>query len=211
MLSGLPPIFRLQRPSQWEIDAFLAGQQGLACTYAQVGATHPSQGEAALRALPSSFRVIRERAVVGQGEAAYQAARAAVASWRFLQLPWLEVHGQIVPLRAEAVVAMLAHLHGGWALNASRVVYLLEESGPRHRFGFAYGTLPGHAIVGEERLLVEWRPEDGRVWYDLLSFSQPSHWLARLGEFPLRALQARFAGDTRAALAQAVARRPRQL
>ena len=41
-------------------------------------------------------------------------------------------------------------------MNAGRVVYLVDEDGPVPRFGFAYGTLPGHAESGEERFLVEW-------------------------------------------------------
>lgn len=49
------------------------------------------------------------------------------------------------------------------------------------RFGFAYGTLPSHAEIGEERFMVELR--DGAVWYDILAFSQAvarQGWLIRL-------------------------------
>ena len=38
------------------------------------------------------------------------------------------------------------------------------------RFGFAYGTLPGHGGSGEERFLIE-RDRDDGVWYDILAFS----------------------------------------
>jgi uncharacterized protein (UPF0548 family) len=71
-------------------------------------------------------------------------------------------------------------------------------------FGFAYGTLPGHAESGEERFLVEWDRAGGDVWYDLLAFSRPRHVLARLG-YPLaRRLQNRFAKESAAAMRRAV-------
>ena len=76
------------------------------------------------------------------------------------------------------------------------------------RFGFAYGTLPGHAESGEERFLVEWDRADDAVWYDILAFSRPRHPLARLG-YPLtRRTQRRFARDSAAAIRQAVAHAP---
>ena len=55
-------------------------------------------------------------------------------------------------------------LLGLWWLNACRIVYVVDEAGPVTKFGFAYGTLPGHAGTGEERFLVEWdRASDERV------------------------------------------------
>jgi uncharacterized protein (UPF0548 family) len=57
---------------------------------------------------------------------------------------------------------------------------------------------------GEERFSVEYHREDDSVWYDLLAFSIPLHWLAILG-YPLsRAAQRRFATDSKAAMLRAV-------
>jgi uncharacterized protein (UPF0548 family) len=78
------------------------------------------------------------------------------------------------------------------------------RAGAGQRFGFAYGTLPGHAESGEERFTVEWHEADGAVWYDILAFSRPRRLLARLG-YPLaRRLQKRFARDSAAAMRRAV-------
>jgi uncharacterized protein (UPF0548 family) len=45
-----------------------------------------------------------------------------------------------------------------WSLNPCRVVYVLEETGGEvERYGFAFGTLPGHSEEGEERFTVERR------------------------------------------------------
>jgi len=66
------------------------------------------------------------------------------------------------------------------------------------------GTLADHVESGEERFSVEWRRQDGSVWYDLLAFSRPRHPLAKLGTPMGRALQRRFARDSLQAMARAV-------
>ena len=56
---------------------------------------------------------------------------------------------------------------------------------------------------GEERFTVAWH-EDDAVWYDILAFSRPNHFLARLGYPLVRRLQKRFARDSAAAMKRAV-------
>lgn len=51
-----------------------------------------------------------------------------------------------------------------------RVVAVVDE--PRRR-GFAYGTLPGHPLSGEESFVVEHRDDDS-VWLTIRSLSRPS-------------------------------------
>lgn len=56
-----------------------------------------------------------------------------------------------------------------------RVVYVIDEP---NRKGFAYGSLPGHPIEGEDFFLVE-REDDGSVWLTVRSLSRPSRrWFA---------------------------------
>jgi uncharacterized protein (UPF0548 family) len=118
-------------------------------------------------------------------------------------LGWVQLCWPDAPIEPGTVVGILAWAGGLWWLNACRVVYVLDEPGPPRRFGFAYGTLADHAETGEERFTVEWRDDDS-VWYDLLAFSRPRHWLARLG-YPLtRRTQKRFALDSLAAMTAAV-------
>ncbi len=70
------------------------------------------------------------------------------------------------------------------------------------KYGFAYGTLEGHAEFGEERFTVEYNPADQSVWYDLYAFSRPG--LAAGIGYPFsRALQKRFAKDSMAAMQNA--------
>lgn len=93
-------------------------------------------------------------------------------------------------------------------MNACRIVYVVDVVGGAdnvRRCGFAYGTLPDHGAVGEERFMVEWRPADDSVWYDLYALSRPGHPLARLG-YPLaRGLQRRFARASKRAMVAAAA------
>ena len=71
---------------------------------------------------------------------------------------------------------------GLWSLNASRVVYVVDEPGPVHRFGFAYGTLPDHVETGEGAISPsEWDAASGDVWDDIFAFSRPLLTLMRVG------------------------------
>ena len=65
-----------------------------------------------------------------------------------------------------------------------RVVYVLDE--PNHR-GFAYGTLPGHAEIGEELFAVRFDPVTEEVHAECTAFSRHGTWWSRLGA-PVTAL-----------------------
>lgn len=99
---------------------------------------------------------------------------------------------------------MMGRAIGLWWLNACRIVYVVDESGPITRFGFAYGTLPRHVETGEERFLIEWDRAKNCVWYDILAFSRPNHFLTRLGYPLVRRLQKRFARDSATAMFKTV-------
>jgi hypothetical protein len=68
-----------------------------------------------------------------------------------------------------------------------RVVYVTDSPG---RFGFAYGTLPGHPERGEEAFHVI-RSEDGTVAFEIVAFSRPASTMARLGGPLSRMVQSR--------------------
>jgi uncharacterized protein (UPF0548 family) len=189
-------MMRLRKPPPAAIRDFLQGQAKLGLTYAAVGAT--------AAAPPAGCVVDHTRVRLGEGEQVFAAARAALLRWEQFRLGWVEAWPGETPIRTGEVVVVMARILGLWWLNAARVVYVVDEEGPTRRFGFAYGTLPGHAESGEERFLVEWDREGGGVWYDLLAFSRPRHPLARLG-YPLaRRLQKRFARESAAAMRRAV-------
>ncbi len=186
------------RPSAERITEYLDEQRALPLTYAHRGLTNE---ESLLAGPPAGFVLDHNQQRLGSGEAAFEAARAALRRWVMFPAPWTAVLPHPAPLEAERTVAVVIRAFGVWWLNSARILYVVDEPA---RFGFAYGTLPGHAECGEERFLVE-RRDDGSVWYDLRAFSRPRYWAARLGQPVTRALQRRFARESKAAMAAAVA------
>ena len=119
------------------------------------------------------------------------------------EMRWVQLCWPDTPIREGATVAVLVSHMGFWSLNAARIVYVVEEDGADKKFGFAYGTLLEHGERGEERFTVEFHAKDQSVWYEVCAFSQPN-FLARLA-YPLsRALQKRFARDSKIAMQKAV-------
>ena len=120
-------------------------------------------------------------------------------------LGWVRLCWPHSPVTAGSNVAILIWHLGFWSLNPARIVYVLNEDVPLKRFGFAYGTLIGHAESGEERFTVEWNRKTDEVYYDLLAFSRPSLLAAKLG-YPLaRHLQRKFARDSLNSMRRATA------
>jgi uncharacterized protein (UPF0548 family) len=186
----------LRRPTAEAVQAFLASQARLDLTYSAVGATATSP--------PAGYVVDHTRMRLGAGEKVFAAAKAALERWQQFRLGWLEASPEDTPIQEGHVVAILARSIGLWWLNACRIVVVVDEDGPVKRFGFAYGTLPDHAGSGEERFLIEWDREDDSVWYDILAFSRPRHFLARLGYPCVRRVQKRFGRESAAAMCRAV-------
>ena len=116
----------------------------------------------------------------------------------------MEAWSPETPIQTGEVVAVIAMNLGLWWLNACRIVYVVDETGPIQRYGFAYGTLPDHAEKGEERFLVEWDRASGEVWYDILAFSRPHLLLTWLGYPYIRRVQKRFGRESAAAMLKAV-------
>ncbi len=186
----------LRRPTAETIRAFLAAQARLDLTYSAVGATATSP--------PAGYVVDHTRTRLGTGEKVFAAAKAALERWQQFGLGWLEASPEDTPIKEGQVVAILARSIGLWWLNACRIVAVVDEDGPVKRFGFAYGTLPDHAGSGEERFLVEWDRADDSVWYDILAFSQPRHFLARIGYPWVRRTQKKFGRESAAVMRRAV-------
>ncbi len=73
---------------------------------------------------------------------------------------------------------------------------MIEDVGAIGRYGFAFGTLPGHSERGEERFTVEWHRSDDSVWYEVFAIAGPHHLLAKVGYPVMRLIQKRFAVDS---------------
>lgn len=182
-------------PDADRIAAFLELQQSLPVSYPEVGHS--------LDRSPAGYNIDHNRVMLGRGEEVFEKACAALRSWTMFPAPWTRIDPPNAPIVAGQTVAMLAQVYGLWWLNACRIVYVIDETAPVQRFGFAYGTLPGHVEKGEERFTVE-RLADDTVWYDLRAFSRPRFWLVRLAKPLARGLQRRFATESKLAMQHAV-------
>jgi uncharacterized protein (UPF0548 family) len=211
-------VWSLTAPSAAEIRTFLTRQAARPFSYPGVGLTRTLRPGPGGAEPPAGFDLDHNRTRLGAGEEDFAAARRAIARWLMFPRGWTRVvgHGEpeldsegtgVPAFREGTLVAVVARALGVYWRSACRVVYVLGEGDGQdgaRRYGFAYGTLPGHVEHGEERFSVELLP-DGSVWYDLLAFSRPHYWAARLAKPLARRLQRRFVRDSLDQMRRAVA------
>ena len=187
---------RLFSPTEGQLRSFLHEQSRCEFTYEDVGASADGA--------PPGFTLDHNRVCLGKGPAVFAAACDALRRWQMFATPWTRLFPDDSPIEPGRVVAMSARAFGLWWSSSCRIVYVVDETQPLRRFGFAYGTLPGHVECGEERFLIEWDADDN-VWYDLRAFSRPRHPLVRLARPLARRLQLQFVLDSQAAMRRSVA------
>ena len=183
----------LRRPSAGRLAAYLAREAAISFSYGDPGVSR--QGRLA------GFDLDENAVTLGHGPAVFDAARAALLRWQQFPSGWTFIFPGDAPIVPGAVIAMTARVLGLWWPNSCRIVYTVDEPG---RFGYAYGTLPGHVERGEELFLLEQAP-DGMVTYHIRAVSRPRFWLARLGYPLVRFFQRRFVRDSQRAMLAAVA------
>jgi len=189
-------MFSVRKPSFECVLRLLSEQKNRDFTYSAVGATAGTP--------PAGFVVDHTRIQLGNGEQIFEAAKTAIKCWEQFQLGWVESSSRDIPIEKGQVVGVLARVFGLWCLNACRIVSVVDEVGPINRYGLVYGTLPSHVQSGEERFQVEWDRNENTVWYDILAFSRPNHFLTRLGYPMVRRIQKKFARDSGAAMKLAI-------
>lgn len=167
-------------------------------TYEEVGATRtepPTVG----------YAVDRWGTQLGRGEEVWQRATQAVRDFAMYPPAWTQVFRSREQVEEGLVfVTAIRHL-GIWSLNPCRILYVVDEKGDAPRFGFALGTLEGHAEMGEERFLISWDRARDLVRYEVLGFSRPKLWFVRLGAPIARMYQKRFHRDSVANMLRVVA------
>jgi uncharacterized protein (UPF0548 family) len=191
-------VLSFRQPGTDAIRGFLSRQNAAPFSYPTPGMTHePPSPE---------WKVGRERVELGSGAATYEAACAAIDRWAMFDIGWVNLYWPDEPPSEGRTVAVLARLGPLWALNACRVSYVVRERGDAIRYGFAYGTLADHLEKGEERFVVSWNRSSGVVTYDVVAYSRPRHWIARIGGPVASAAQRRFRIDSGLAMRAAVSR-----
>jgi uncharacterized protein (UPF0548 family) len=152
-------------------DGDVAGHQAAEPAYDHVGSTLDPDG------CPAGIARYEDRVTVGRGDAAFGSAKAALRSWR----PQRALGATVAPagVRPDAGETVVLGLGIGPArlVVPNRIVAVVDQA---RRYGYAYGTLPGHPERGEELFLVE-QHDDGTVELTIRVDAQPSPPLRRLG------------------------------
>ncbi|MEQ1500718.1 MAG: DUF1990 domain-containing protein [Myxococcota bacterium] len=194
-----PFIFRATAPTAEDVDRVVGWSSGAPFTYAPVGATRGP--------LPAGWDHDEVREGIGHGAEVARRAEDALRRWTMFDLGWVRPHHTDVPQIEGATMAFTARTYGVYTINVCRVVYRIDDDdGVVRRAGFAYGTLPGHVLSGEEQFELRWDRRSDEVTFGIRKFSRPNLLLVRLvGPALIRPLQRRFSVDAIARLA-AVAR-----
>jgi uncharacterized protein (UPF0548 family) len=191
-------VILLRNPSDTRIGRFLDDQRSLPFSYPEVGASRDGA--------PPGYPVNQLRGRLGVGPETFARAVEALRRWRMYETGWTKLCWPDAPIMEGTVVGVLGLHFGLWSLNACRIVYVIEEEEASllRRYGFAFGTLPGHVERGEERFTVEWDRADDSVSYEVFAFACPAHPLARADPPFVRLVQRQFAAASLRAMAAAV-------
>ncbi|MGW7516354.1 DUF1990 family protein [Streptomyces sp. NPDC054796] len=157
-------------------------------TYAETGATWEDTA-------PPGYRTLRVSTVLGSGDAVFRAAAAALMEWRMHRAMGVRVaKGATRAGRATPGAEVTVGLGVGplRVYGPCRVVWTAEGE---RLAGWAYGTLPGHPVSGEEAFLVsrDGAGPDAAVVLTVRAFSRPRTWWTRAAGPLLRWFQRAYA------------------
>jgi uncharacterized protein (UPF0548 family) len=171
-------VFRLRAPDDAARQTILERGASASLTYGEVGATRAG-------ALPHGYTHDRYR--LDLEPESFARACDGLRAWQAHLGAGIDVYPRDAPLHVGTDVIVAARAGPLHALAPCRVVYVVDEA---DRFGFAYGTLPGHPERGEEAFVVE-RDAGGDTTFTIVAFSRPAELLARLGKPVARTIQRR--------------------
>jgi uncharacterized protein (UPF0548 family) len=167
-------------PSDQRLDAVLARVAGATVTYREVGATKDGS-------LPAGYRHERRSVSIGRGDNVFRRGQDAIRQWQAHRGAGAIIWPATPPLVAGTEVVAALRFGPIFVLAPCKIVYVTDDP---DRFGFGYGTLPGHPERGEEAFHVE-RSTDGEVTFGVVAFSRPADLLGRIGSPVARAVQNR--------------------
>jgi uncharacterized protein (UPF0548 family) len=134
--------------------------------------TYPEIGATCGEVMPRGYRHVHRRDRLATGVEAYRRAVDGLRRWDMHRGAGLRVPASTPPpavgVRVTASVARLR--------IPCQVVWVVDEE---RRYGYGYGTLPGHPESGEEAFMVHLDAAD-QVWMDVKAFSRPARWYTRL-------------------------------
>ncbi|MEA2825638.1 MAG: hypothetical protein QOG43_77 [Actinomycetota bacterium] len=179
--------FGRRRPRAAGTGAFHVGRlsvtaldRRLADASAAPGVSYPEIGCTLVPGATPSFT-----RTLGHGPAAFDGAVQGLREWAPQLALGARVHPPDAPITIGTTVLIVLRAGPLEVVARDRIVVCVDEPG---RFGFAYGTLPGHPERGEESFLVRLLP-DGTVTGTVTVVAGPGSWPAKLGGPVLGVLQ----------------------
>ncbi len=115
---------------------------------------------------------------------------AALDQWRAHTGAGVRVFPADAPLEAGTTVALSVRLGPVVDVFGCRIVQVVDEP---DRYGFAYGTLPGHPERGEESFILD-RTGDSAVTFTVTVFAQGAQLVTRLAQPLTSAVSSRYIG-----------------
>ncbi|MFM2438036.1 MAG: hypothetical protein RLZ55_853, partial [Actinomycetota bacterium] len=141
-------------------------------TYAPVGISLGWQP------VPDGFRDVVTERVVGHGEEAYRKIGYALMHWEINRRAGFQVQPEHNSVRTGERVGLVMPFLGFMGVSAICEVVAVVAEGDRT--GFAYGSLPGHPVSGEESFVLTHRPDDSVV-LTVRAVSKPAVWFTKFG------------------------------
>lgn len=151
------------------MNRLIAALQAAQPTYSDVGATLVGRR-------PEGFHHNRYETDLGNGHETFQRAVEGLKAWEAHHLPGVRVFPEGQDIHTGATVAVTLGTPLLALVAPCRIVNVIDEA---TRWGFAYGTLPGHPEQGEEAFIVS-KSSDETVRFEIVAFSQPANSLVRL-------------------------------
>lgn len=155
--------------------------EALSLTYGPPGGTDPA---ASIWSPPAGLRVHESHTPVA---ASWEEAATRVLAWGVKTRSGFRVSPTRGRLELGDRFHLIASIGPFRVREPVEVVAVVEEV---DRVGFAYGTLEGHPVSGEEAFIA-WRDSSGQVWLTLRSVTAPSRGVWRLA-FPILLVVQRF-------------------
>ena len=122
----------------------------------KVGPTYSDIGATLVGRQPDGFRHDRYETLLGNGAKTFRRAVMGLQRWEAHRLPGVRVFPDNQEIRTGATVVVVLGTPVVALAAPCRIVGVID--GPR-RWGFAYGTLPGHPENGEEAFVVSISPD----------------------------------------------------
>jgi uncharacterized protein (UPF0548 family) len=190
------PAVHLRTAGDSTVEAALASAASAELTYRYVGATLDVARMMPLAPLPT---VRRTSVDLGRAPDALERAVEGLRAWVCHRGIGATVTPSDAPVRAGTEVVVRLPLGPVMILAPCRIIGVVDEP---NRFGFAYGTLPGHPEEGEESFVAH-RAADGTITFTVSVAARPVPLLRLAGPAVLLAQRRALRGYL-AAMAQHV-------